>query len=106
MKTAVIMTGGKQYVVAEGDRISIERRTDKEYKEGDTISFDEVLLVDDGKKAVLGDPIIKGSSVTGKVAEAGRLKKINVSKFKNKTRYHKVKGHRQHFLKVVIEGIA
>lgn len=106
MKTAVIMTGGKQYVVAEGDRISIEKRTDKEYKEGDAISFDEVLLVDDGTKAVLGDPVVKGAKVTGKVAEVGRLKKVLVSKFKNKTRYHKVKGHRQHFMKVVIEGIA
>lgn len=104
MKTAVIKDGGKQYVVEEGSVISVEIRGDKEYKEGDAISFDEVLLIDDGAKVDLGTPTVKGS-VSGTVLEAGRAKKVIVERFKNKTRYHKKTGHRQHFLKVKVEKV-
>ena len=105
MNTAVIQDGGKQYIVEEGSVISIETRSDKEYQEGDNISFDTVLLLDDGAKVSLGTPTVKGS-VSGKILEAGRGKKILVERFKNKTRYYKKKGHRQPFLKVQIEKIA
>jgi len=104
MNTAVIKTGGKQYVVEEGSVISIEKYSDKEYKDGDAISFDEVLLLDDGAKAQVGTPTLK-TTVSGTVVEAGRGKKVIVERFKNKTRYHKKNGHRQHFLKVKVEKV-
>lgn len=105
MNTAVIKDGGKQYVVEEGSVISIEKRSDKEYQEGDAISFEEVLLLDDGSKVQLGTPTVKGS-VSGKVIDAGKGKKVIVERFKNKTRQHTKKGHRQPFLKVKIEKVA
>lgn len=104
MNTAVIKTGGKQYVVEEGSTISIEKFSDKEYQDGDAISFDEVLLVDDGSKVQLGTPHLK-ASVSGTVVEAGRAKKVIVERFKNKTRQHTKRGHRQPFLKVKVEKI-
>lgn len=104
MNTAVIKTGGKQYVVEEGSVLTIEKISEKEYQEGDKISFDEVLLVDDGSKIQLGTPRVK-TSVSGIVISAGRAKKIIVERFKNKTRYHKKHGHRQPFIKVKVEKI-
>lgn len=104
MNTAVIKTGGKQYVVEEGNTLTIEKRSDKEYQEGDAISFDEVLLVDDGSKVQLGTPHVK-ATVSGTVVTAGRAKKVVVERYKNKTRYHKKNGHRQPFLKVKVEKI-
>lgn len=105
MNTAVIKDGGKQYVVEEGSVISIEKRSDKDYQEGDAISFDEVLLIDDGAKVQLGTPTVKGS-VSGKVIDTGKGKKVIVERFKNKTRQHTKKGHRQPFIKVKIEKVA
>jgi large subunit ribosomal protein L21 len=105
MNTAVIKTGGKQYIVQEGSLISIEIQSDKEYKEGDAISFGEVLLMDDGAKVQLGTPTVK-AEVSGTVVTAGRAKKVIVERFKNKTRYHKKNGHRQPFLKVRVEKVA
>tara|TARA_B100000745_G_scaffold300595_1_gene255725 strand:- start:27103 stop:27420 length:318 start_codon:yes stop_codon:yes gene_type:complete len=104
MNTAVIKTGGKQYVVEEGSTISIEKRSDKDYQTGDAISFDEVLLMDDGAKVQLGTPTVK-ATVSGTVLEAGKGKKVIVERFKNKTRQHTKKGHRQHFLKVKVEKV-
>lgn len=104
MNTAVIKTGGKQYVVQEGSVVTIEKLSDKEYKDGDAILFDEVLLFDDGTKAQVGTPTVK-TTVSGTVIEAGRGKKVIVERFKNKTRYHKKNGHRQHFLKVKVEKV-
>lgn len=105
MQTAVIKEGGKQYVVEEGSVISIEIRGDKEYQEGDSIEFPEVLLTDDGSKSTVGTPTVSGAKVTGKVLEAGRGKKIAVNTFKNKVRGFKRAGHRQPFLKVQVEKI-
>jgi len=104
MNTAVIKTGGKQYVVQEGSVINIEKDSQKEYNDGDAISFEEVLLVDDGSKVQLGTPTVK-ATVSGTVVEAGRAKKVIVERFKNKTRYHKKNGHRQPFLKVKVEKV-
>ncbi|MFA6257496.1 MAG: 50S ribosomal protein L21 [Candidatus Paceibacterota bacterium] len=107
MEFAVIQTGGKQYKVSEGTLVSIEKikTTGVEYKKGDKLSFDKVLLVDDGKDTTIGTPYIKGASVAGEIAEIGRARKILVVKYKQKSRYLKRNGHRQPFFKVKITSI-
>ena len=101
---AVIKTGGKQYVVSEGDVITIEKLTG-EFKEGDKVTFEEVLLTDNGTDTTLGAPFIKGAKVVGTLSEIGRGKKIEVVKYKAKSRYLKRRGHRQPFFKVKIETL-
>jgi len=102
MKLAIILTGGKQYKVAERDILKIEK-FDK--KEGASVSFDKVLLYTDEKKTEVGKPYLKGIKVTGKVLKQGKAKKITVIKYKSKTRYRRKKGHRQFFTQVKIEKI-
>ena len=104
MKFAVIQTGGKQYKVSEGDTIKIEKLSDK-YKKGDKITFDKVLLLDDGKDTRIGTPYLDGINVEAVFEEEGRAKKISVIRFKSKSRYFKKKGHRQPFTKIKIEAI-
>lgn len=104
MEVAVIKTGGKQYVVAKGDSIFIEKLPG-ELKAGDAISFGEVLLVDNGSDTTIGAPAIKGAEVKGTVVAAGKSDKIDVVKYKAKSRYYKRRGHRQPFLKVKIDSI-
>ncbi len=110
MELAVIKTGGKQYVVGKGDLITIEklgsRSATVELKKGDEIVFDEVLMTDDGSTVNVGTPIVKGARVTGTVHSVGRAKKIDVVKYKAKSRYLKRRGHRQPFVKVKIDSIA
>lgn len=101
---AVIMTGGKQYKVSEGDVVSIEKLSDK--KAGDSITFDQVLLTDSGSDTKVGAPTVSGAKVTGVVEEEGRAKKVIVIRYKQKSRYFKKNGHRQPFMKVKIEKIA
>jgi large subunit ribosomal protein L21 len=102
---AIIETGGKQYRVSEGDVIKIEKVSD-EAKEGDSLKFDKVLLVDNGKDLTqVGTPYLSGASVKGTLVEIGRNKKIIVLKYKQKSRYLKRNGHRQPFFKVKIEKI-
>lgn len=100
---AVIKTGGKQYKVKEGGTIKIEKISEK--NKDDKISFSDVLLVDDGKTTKVGTPTIAGASVEGEVVETGRDKKIIVIHYKQKSRYYKKAGHRQHHLKVKITKI-
>ena len=100
---AVIETGGKQYRVSEGEKIKIEKIRGLE--EGGKISFDKVLLTDNGKETKVGAPYLSGSKVEGEVLKIGRDKKINVVKYKAKSRYHKKKGHRQPFVEVKISKI-
>lgn len=101
---AVIETGSKQYNVSIGDVISIEKMRGN-YKEGDSLVFDKVLMVDNGKDTTIGTPYISGASVKGKIKEIGRSKKIAVIKYKAKSRYFKNRGHRQPFFKVEIVGL-
>lgn len=101
---AVIQTGGKQYKVAKGDVVKIEKLPG-DYKEGDTITFEKVLLVDNGKDTTIGTPYISGAKVMGTLKEAGRDKKISVVRFKPKSRYHKKRGYRQPYFKVEITGL-
>lgn len=104
MKFAVIETGGKQYKVSEGDVIKIEKLSG-EYKEGDKVTFDKVLLVDDGKDTKIGTPYLEGVKVSALFDSAGKNKKIHIIKFKSKSNYSKKIGHRQPFNKVKIEKV-
>jgi len=101
---AVIETGGKQYKVSAGDDVKIEKLVG-EFKEGDKITFDKVLLVDNGKDTTIGTPYIEEAKVLGTLKEMGRNKKISVIRFKAKSRYFKKKGHRQPFFKVHIDTL-
>lgn len=105
MLFAVIKTGAKQYKVAEGDVIKIEKLAG-DFNKGDKVSFDEVLMIDDGSTSTIGSPTIKGKSVTATFEEAGRNKTIDVIKYKAKSNYFKKRGHRQPFVKVKISKIA
>ena len=104
MEFAVIQTGGKQYKVSVGDTVKIEKLVG-EHKEGDKITFDKVLLVDNGKDTTIGTPFIAGAKVEAELVEIGRTKKIIVVKYKPKSRYLIRQGHRQHFFKIKILGI-
>lgn len=101
---AVIATGGKQYSVAVGDVVTIEKMQEVLAK-GDKITFDKVLLVDDGSNTTIGTPYITGAKVDGVVEVVGRAQKITVIKYKQKSRYFKKNGHRQPYLKVKITAI-
>ena len=101
---AVIFTGGKQYKVSEGGLVSVEK-IKGEYKKGDKLSFDKVMLVDDGKDTTIGTPYITGAKVDGEIVEIGRSRKVMVVKYKQKSRYLKRNGHRQPFFKVKITSI-
>ena len=101
---AVIQTGGKQYLVKAGDSIRIEKLSDTA-KVGETVSFDRVLLQDDGAKTTVGSPYIAGAAVQAEITEAGRGKKIEVVKYKAKSRYFKLRGHRQPYMKVKIASV-
>jgi large subunit ribosomal protein L21 len=99
---AIIKTGGKQYLVSPGDKIKIEKL---EKKEGESVAFDEVLLVEKDNKLSLGTPFITGAKVIGKVLAQGKGEKVIIFKYKAKKRYHLKKGHRQFFTQVEITGI-
>jgi len=102
MKYAVIQTGSKQYQVSEGDTLEIEKLEGKAKKK---ITFNQVLLVVDEKKVSLGQPLVKGAKVTAEILEQKKGVKIRVAKFKAKSRYRRVKGHRQQLTKIKINKI-
>jgi len=104
-KIAVIQTGGKQYVVSEGAILSVEKLTGVE-NAGDKITFENVLLTDDGSETVVGAPFISGAKVTGELVENGRDKKVTVIRYRQKSRYFKKKGHRQPYTKVKITALS
>lgn len=99
---AIIQTGGKQYRVAEGDVLVIEKL---EAEEGATVEFDQVLTVVKEGEVQVGKPVVAGAKVTAKVEAQGKGKKILVFKYKAKSNYRRRQGHRQPFTKVVIEKI-
>ncbi|GGA40735.1 50S ribosomal protein L21 [Kroppenstedtia guangzhouensis] len=99
---ALIETGGKQYRVEEGQTIYIEKLA---ADEGETVTFDKVLLINKEEGTVVGTPVVNGAKVTGKVEKHGKGKKVTVFKFKPKKNYKRKQGHRQPFTKVVIEKI-
>ena len=97
---AIIATGGKQYKVAEGDVIKVEKLN---AEAGNTVTFDQVIAVSDGSLKV-GEDVAK-ATVTATVMEQGRGKKVIVYKYKRKTGYHKKNGHRQAYTQVKIDKI-
>lgn len=105
MEMAVIKTGGKQYVVQKGDSLYIEKLGD-ETKAGDKIVFDQVLMTDSGSAVSVGAPTVPGAKVAATVIAVTRAKKIDVVKYKAKSRYHKRRGHKQPQVKVQIDSLA
>ncbi|KRK65630.1 MULTISPECIES: 50S ribosomal protein L21 [Companilactobacillus] len=99
---AIIKTGGKQYKVEENDSIFIEKL---DVKEGDAVTFDDVILVSDGDSIKVGDPVVAGASVTGKVEKQGKDKKVVTYKYKPKKHSHTKTGHRQPYTRVLIDSI-
>ena len=102
MKHAIIVTGGKQYRVAEGDVIFVEKL---DVAAGESVKFDQVLAVVDGEDAKFGAPVIEGASVTANVVKNGKSAKVRVYKMKPKKGYRRTQGHRQPYTKVQIEAI-
>ena len=102
VKHAIIVTGGKQYRVAEGDVLFIEKL---DVEAGDTVKFDQVLAIIDEESSVFGAPVVEGATVTANVVKNGKGKKIRVYKMKPKKGYRRTQGHRQPYTKVQIEAI-
>ena len=102
MKHAVFVTGGKQYRVAEGDVIYVEKL---DVEAGSTVTFDKVLCVADDDKATVGTPVVAGAAVTAKVEKNGRSAKVRVYKMKPKKGYRRTQGHRQPYTKLTVEAI-
>ena len=100
---AIIQTGGKQYRVVPGDVIDVERM--KDHEPGDTVNFDDVLVVSHEGDVSVGAPYVAGARVVAKVEEEGRGKKIIVFKYKPKIRYRRKRGHRQRFARISIQEI-
>ncbi|MCD8120238.1 MAG: 50S ribosomal protein L21 [Lachnospiraceae bacterium] len=98
---AIIATGGKQYKVSEGDILRVEKLG---VSAGDTFTFDQVLLVNDGN-VLVGNPTVEGATVEAEAVKEGRGKKVVVYKYKSKTGYHKKNGHRQSYTEVKIRQI-
>jgi large subunit ribosomal protein L21 len=98
---AVFKTGGKQYKVAQGDRLRVEKLT---ASVGDTVTFNEVLLVG-GDAIKIGAPLVAGAKVEAKVVAQDREKKIIVFKFRRRKNYRRKNGHRQPFTALEITGI-
>jgi len=98
---AVIATGGKQYLVKTGETLKVEKL---DAKEGDKITFEQVLLTanDDGSDAKIGAPYISGVTITAEVLKQGKNPTVRVEKYKRKVRYHKVHGQRQRYTQVKI----
>ena len=99
---AIIVTGGKQYKVAEGDTLFIEKL---EAEAGQTITFDQVLAILDGDKATFGAPVVEGASVEAKVVKNGKGKKLNIITYRPKKGSARRMGHRQPYTKVEITAI-
>ena len=100
---AIIVTGGKQYTVSEGDVLYVEKLG---VEAEETVKFDQVLAVLDGENSKFGAPVVEGATVEAKVVKNGKAKKITVFKYKPKKGEKKKIGHRQPYTKVEITKIA
>ena len=99
---AVIKTGGKQYKVAEGDTLKVEKLTSEV---GKSVNIDSVLSVVDGEKVTIGTPVIKGANVGATVVSHGRANKVIIFKMNRRKHYRKTQGHRQSFTELKINKI-
>jgi len=99
---AVIKTGGKQYRVAEGDVVCVERL---EAEADAPVEFNEVLLVKTDENTYIGEPLVEGASVKGVMKSQGKSDKVLVFKYKKKKQYRRTRGHRQQYSEVLIEKI-
>lgn len=100
---AVIKSGGKQYRVAKDQVLRLEKL---EVAEGETVDFEEILMVGEGESVKIGAPFLKGAKVSAEVLSHGRDKKINIIKFKRRKHHMKRQGHRQWFTEIKIKEIA
>ncbi len=99
---AIVRTGGKQYQVASGDQLRVEK---VEGNVGDTIDLDDVLMVADGSDVKIGKPNLESAKVTAKIVEHGKAKKVIVFKRKRRKGYRLKRGHRQPYTAITIEQI-
>ena len=99
---AVIKTGGKQYRVSEGETLRIETL---DANEGDSVDFDQVLMVGEGEDVRIGAPLMEAGKVTATVKAHGRGKKVEIIKFRRRKHHMKRMGHRQNYTEVEITGI-
>ena len=100
---AIIVTGGKQYKVSEGDVVFLEKL---DQDAGDTVKIDQVLAIIDGENTTFGTPVVEGASVEATVEKNGKGKKIRIFKYNAKKGYRKRQGHRQPYTKVEIAKIS
>lgn len=99
---AVVKTGGKQYRVSPGDTLRVELLS---ADEGEEITLDQVLMMNGGDAVTIGTPLVENASVTAKVLQHGRAKKVEIIKFRRRKHHQKRTGHRQHFTEIEITGI-
>lgn len=97
---AIIETGGKQYRVSEGDTLKIEK-----IGEGETVTFDKVLMISEDDKISVGNPFLSSAKVTADVVGTGKGKKVLVFKMRPRKNYRKIRGHRQPYTAVKIKSI-
>ncbi|WP_455235171.1 50S ribosomal protein L21 [Thiogranum longum] len=100
---AVIVTGGKQYRVSQGDKLRVEKL---DAAEGDTVNLDQVLMVVDGDDIKIGAPVLEGGKVTAEVKAHGRDDKVEIIKFRRRKHHMKHQGHRQAYTELEITGIS
>jgi large subunit ribosomal protein L21 len=100
---AVIVTGGKQYRVSQGDKLRVEKL---DAAEGDSVELDRVLMIVDGADVRIGAPVLDGGKVTAQVTAQGRGDKVEIIKFRRRKHHMKRQGHRQAFTELEITGIS
>lgn len=103
IKSAVIETGGKQYLIKTGQTLKVEKL--KDAKKGEEFFFDKVLLLIEDDKIKLGKPYVEGAKVSAEIKKEGRAEKVAVLRYKRKTRMRRKMGHRQPFTEVIIQEI-
>ena len=100
---AVVVTGGKQYRVSQGDKLRVEKL---DVAEGDSVDLDQVLMVVDGDDIKIGAPVLEGGKVTAEVKAHGRDDKVEIIKFRRRKQHMKRQGHRQAYTELEITGIS